>query len=119
MVSGSRDWDDYLIIRDTLKYEFILNHKDRSMTLIHGNCPTGADAMADRAWRRQSLPVETYDADWERYGKRAGYIRNKAMVDSKPHVCWAFILNESKGATMASELALKAGIPTFIIRRNT
>lgn len=118
LVTGSRAWDDYACIRDTLRFEFIINHRNRDAVLVHGGCPTGADAMADKAWRKQQLPIEIYPADWS-LGKQAGYIRNKEMVDSNPTVCYAFILNESKGATMTAQLAQDAGIPTYIIRRNT
>lgn len=118
LVTGSRDWTDREAILETLKFEFQINFRDRGMILVHGDCPTGADFMANEVWENQGLTVEKHPADWNQYGKRAGFIRNQEMVDSKPSICYAFIKNNSKGATHTVKACEKAGIPTFIIRED-
>jgi hypothetical protein len=96
-------------------------------TLMHGDCPNGADAHAD-AWgrlrNRQGFPIEIKrkSADWKRYGKAAGYRRNAEMVktlDLETDFCIAFILDESPGSEHTRTLAEKAGIPTKIYRRSS
>jgi len=37
--------------------------------------------MAEREARKLGLPVEVYPADWDRHGKKAGFLRNEAMLD--------------------------------------
>lgn len=114
LVTGSRDWDDWLEIAVQL---FRHTGYDQT-TVVHGACPTGADHIADIV-ASELMPfletvrvlVERHPAEWEEYGKRAGFIRNAKMVDLGADVCLAFIKNGSKGATMTADLAEKAGIP--------
>lgn len=47
--------------------------------IIHGACPTGADAHAE-AWALDWRPVQGWPADWAKYGRAAGPIRNAEMV---------------------------------------
>ena len=121
MVTGSRD-----LIREVhgrvlwtalgFEREYAEFH-GKEMTLVHGACPTGADAFAeDWYWHmiddgRVGLYIERYPADWSAYGKFAGPKRNKQMVDSKPDIVLAFPLGESKGTRGTMKMALAAGIP--------
>lgn len=84
------------------------------VTIIHGGCPSGGDRLADIFGRRTlNCKVIVYPADWRKYGRRAGPVRNLQMVQkSNADVCLAFIKDRSKGATGCRDLANKYGIPT-------
>lgn len=58
--------------------------------LIEGEAP-GADLMA-RAWAiLHRIPVLPYPAEWGRYGKEAGFKRNRQMIEEgKPDLVVAF-----------------------------
>lgn len=117
LVTGSRYWlvDDLYEIGAVL-----LEHGldgDSSVTLIHGACPRGVDKMADAFAHEFGWTVERHPANWETYGRRAGYVRNAEMVKAGADICLAFIRNESKGATMCANLAEEAGIKTVRIRK--
>jgi hypothetical protein len=47
--------------------------------ILSGGSP-GADAMGERYARCNGIPVGVFPADWSRYGKRAGPIRNERMA---------------------------------------
>jgi hypothetical protein len=134
LVTGSRDWDNHRIVAAELErvaHEYDLCYEPDEygntlpdpdkMTVIHGACPTGADMWADE-WAIGSCDmrlVERHPADWERYGKRAGFLRNAEMVESGVDLCLAFIKNDSKGASMTLRLAREAGVPTTVWRYDT
>lgn len=81
------------------------------MVLVSGHCPSG-DRQAEQIWMSLGGTVEIFPANWETYGRRAGYVRNAEMVRTYPDRCVAFIHAGSPGASMTAELAVKYGIPT-------
>lgn len=57
--------------------------------IIHGNAQ-GADALADR-WARGKVLTLLFPAQWDRYGGRAGSVRNAKMLrEGKPDLVVAF-----------------------------
>lgn len=113
LVTGSREWKDELVVAREVyaAWRELSPHTLPGLTtLVHGGA-TGADTIAGRFAHCWGWPVEVHAADWNRYGKRAGYVRNAEMVNLGADLCVAFILDGSKGATMCADLAEKAGIP--------
>lgn len=91
------------------------------MVLVHGDCPTGADAQAqDWADEKNSegfdVFVERHPAKWKRFGKRAGPIRNSSMVEVGADYCLAFVAHHSKGAADCLNKATLHGINTCVFR---
>ena len=111
LVTGSRHHSDYSLIKSALQAAA----DGEEHTLVNGGA-SGADSLARRAAEELGWTVETYPADWETYGKRAGYLRNKQMVDSQPDLCLAFPLGVSRGTWMTVKLCGKANIPVKVYR---
>jgi hypothetical protein len=114
LITGSRTWTDAHTIYWTFHAWWIAMGKPHNPTLVSGACPKGADALCEYIWERNGWEVERHPADWS-IGRAAGFIRNKAMVDSKPDFCIAFIKDGSKGASHTAKLAEDARIPTLRI----
>lgn len=103
LVCGGRGYNNAELLSVVL---FSLHVAEPITTVIEGSA-SGADRMA-REWAvRNNIPVETYPADWERYGKAAGGIRNRQMlVEGKPDCVVAFpgnkgtanMIGKTKGA---------------------
>lgn len=88
LVCGGRDFGDGALLYRVLD-ELRAAHGE--IVIIHG-AARGADAWA-RCWARDAgAEMLEYPADWEAYGKAAGPIRNKRMLDDgKPNLVVAFL----------------------------
>lgn len=113
LVTGSRTWTDLPTLVHALD-ELLIAHP--AMVVVHGRCPKGADVMADAWAARRGVEVERHPADWGREGNAAGILRNVRMVATRPDVCLAFIVDNSRGATHCANAAREAGIPTVHLR---
>lgn len=117
LISGSRDWDEWLIIGRTIKSAISLLQpyfEDYDeVTIVHGACPTGADELADQWAAENGVAVERHPADWDTHGRRAGYLRNQEMVDAGADIVLVFNKNSSRGASMTARLAREAGLPVI------
>ena len=105
-VVGSRDFDRYLLLKKTLDSHFI--------DVIVSGGARGADSLAEEYANENNIPTEIYKPDWNKYGKRAGYIRNKDIVDASDYVI-AFWDRQSRGTRSTVNLARKAGKRVIII----
>lgn len=112
IVTGSRDWSDGSAVWSSL-YAVLDGHGP--FTLVHGDCPTGADFIAS-AWAQAQPKVteEPHPADWEKHGKRAGPLRNAEMVKAGADLVLAFPLPGGKGTQHTIRIAREAGIPVKI-----
>lgn len=110
LVTGSRDWLDADLIHAALAHAV---YQQVPAVIVHGGCPTGADAIAGHWARRYAhigLTEEAHPAAWRLHGKAAGPRRNAEMVGLGADVCLAFIRNRSRGASHCALLAERAGI---------
>lgn len=110
LVCGDREWvdTDAVMMKRLAKLPL-------SAVVIHGAC-RGADRCAGTIALGYSMAIETYPADWKRYGKGAGPIRNQQMLDTGIDLVLAFhndIENSSGTADMVAR-ATSFGIPVEI-----
>lgn len=121
LVTGSREWDDYLVIENAL-HEAVFQSSPEGrwpVTLVHG-AARGADSIAaqvasDMAQIGFWVTLDPHPADWDKHGKAAGFIRNQEMVDAGADVCLAFLQPgaANRGTKDCIARAEKAGIPVW------
>lgn len=98
LVFGSRKYRDLSSVERELSSLWVAIG---TFHLVHGGCPTGPDYYADR-WYKESFPgvqPEVHAADWSKYGRAAGPIRNTEMAASKPDYALGWVLDSSDGST--------------------
>lgn len=72
--------------------------------------------MAGTAARALGFTEEVFEADWAQFGRRAGFIRNREMIEAKPDLVLAFSLNYSSGTEHTIREAQHRGIHCKVIR---
>ena len=112
LICGDRNWTDAKSVATVLDQ---WNKNTPISTVIHG-AANGADTAGEQAAKLLRIPIESYPADWKQYGKKAGPIRNKQMLDSKIDYVLAFHdnIDDSKGTKHMINIALKANVPIYL-----
>lgn len=111
LVCGGRDFKEASKVFEILD-EYIVSGLD---TIIQGGAK-GADSLAKHWCKVVNCKCEEYLADWDKYGKRAGYIRNKQMLEEgKPDLVIAF--PGGKGTAMMIKLSKEAGVEVLEVSK--
>ncbi len=84
LVCGSRDYNNYEKI-----FLVIEKYMTDDLTIISGGA-TGADSIAKEICTEYDIKYIEYVAEWSKYGKRAGPIRNSRMLKENPDLVLAF-----------------------------
>jgi len=108
IVCGSRRWRDRDMIADRLA------ELPATSTIVQGGAG-GADRIASQEAQKLGLRIEEHSAQWERYGKRAGYLRNKEMAELGADLVIAFWDGRSEGTMHMVDLAEENGIDFELI----
>lgn len=116
IVCGSRGWRDRRAISDRVAALALDPRIEFPPLLVHGRAPRGADRIVADLAARAGLPDEPHPADWERHGKRAGFVRNEEMAALGADLCIAFWDGTSRGTADMIARAEKHGIPVEIVR---
>ena len=113
IVAGSRSFADFDRLSADLDY--LLSKKSPDEVEIVSGGAAGADALAERYARARGLAFRAFPADWRRWGKFAGPIRNRQMADygSAAVVYWD---GRSRGSADMISSASAAGL-RVVVRR--
>jgi hypothetical protein len=116
LVCGGRGWTDELSVHA----ELCRLRREGFTRVVHGGA-RGADTMAGNSARLLGFSVVEVPAQWHRYGKPAGMIRNAEMLRHEPELVVAFHANlrQSRGTGHMVRLAQGRGIPVRVITNGT
>ena len=110
LICGDRNWTDVKAIEDYVRT------LPKDTVVIEGEA-SGADSIARRVAEKYGLKVVAYVAQWTTYGRAAGPIRNRQMLEEgKPDIVVAFHNNieSSKGTKNCLRQAEALGIKIMI-----
>lgn len=110
IIAGSRDFNDYALLEQKLNYALA---KISEIEIVSGTA-RGADQLGERYAREKKLSVKRFPADWNKYGKRAGYLRNGEMA-AYADACIVFWDGKSPGTKSMIDLAKQHGLDTLVI----
>lgn len=102
MVCGGRHYADREFVRSAID-----RHTSPVDELVCGGC-SGADELCAAYALSRGMKVEVHRADWDRYGRAAGPIRNRGMARSDIDLCIAF--PGRRGTRNAVDECIDAGV---------
>lgn len=111
IIAGSRNFNDY----DKLKE--VCNHllsRQKTVEIVSG-AARGADKLGEKYALEKGYSIKQFPADWEKHGKRAGYLRNEEMAKYGDALI-AFWDGESKGTEHMINLAKKYNLKIKVVK---
>ncbi len=112
VIAGCREYNDYLTAKEYIDYCISRIRKEYTLVILSGGCK-GADMLGERYAKENGFKVERYNAEWKKYGRRAGPIRNEIMAGLCDYVI-CFWDGKSRGTKSMIDLAEMKGKPVNI-----
>lgn len=117
IVAGSRTATSYEQTETAIiNWHIDHKHAGNKLVIISGNAK-GPDSHGIVFAKQYGHQVEIYPAEWDKYGKSAGYRRNAVMASTATHLL-AIWDGQSKGTKHMIDIARKLNIPVRIINSN-
>ena len=126
IIAGGRDFNDFILLESNLHKIFkqLADEKlisayinESNIEIICGKA-RGADTLGEQFAKTYNIPIKYFPADWDTYGKSAGYRRNTEMAKYAKEnngVLIAFWNGKNKGTKHMIDTAKIRGIKVFIV----
>lgn len=117
IIAGSRSFNNYKLLKEKMDF-FLKNKIDKNrpyfnIEIVSGTA-RGADTLGEKYAKEKGFALKKFPANWDLYGKKAGYIRNREMRDYAD-VCVVFWDGESKGSKHMINLAKEDNMPIRVV----
>lgn len=114
VVAGCRNYENYMDATAYIEMCIKEIRKRYTLVFLSGGC-TGADMLGERYARENGFTVEYYPANWKKYGRSAGPIRNLQMAQACDYVI-CFWDGKSRGTASMISYAKELQKPLKIKR---
>jgi glycerophosphoryl diester phosphodiesterase len=107
IVAGSRTIGEFMVVN------YALQQCPWTISEIVSGRARGVDSLGEEWANRNRVPVKFFPADWDRFGRSAGYRRNAEMAEYADALV-AVWDGESKGTGHMIDLAKRNGLQVMI-----
>ena len=120
IIAGTRDFTCYNIAKsETASFVQELKGAEQgcAVTIVSGGA-RGADLLGERFAKEYGFKMMRFPADWKAYGKQAGPVRNRQMLNyakEEQGALLAFWDGKSRGTKNMINIAKDAGIIVKIV----
>ena len=111
IIAGSRGFNNYNLLKEKCDYQ-LQNIKDE--IIIVSGTARGADQLGEKYAKEKGYKIDSRPANWDLYGKSAGYKRNEEMAKNADALI-AFWNSKSKGTKHMIDLAKKYNLKVKVI----
>lgn len=112
IIAGSRSFKNYKLAKEIIAN--MTSQKQNDLIIVSGNA-NGADKIGERYAEEFNIPLEVYPANWEKYGKKAGILRNHEMAKVSDGLL-AFWDGKSPGTwDMITTMSSKENVKVFVV----
>lgn len=84
-----------------------------NITEVVSGTAYGVDKLGERWALYHNTPLKRFPADWNKFGKRAGYLRNEQMADYADALI-AIWDGKSKGTGHMIDIAKRKGLKVYV-----
>lgn len=107
IIAGSRTITEYHLVEEAIRIAGF------NITEVVSGTARGVDQLGEQWAAANNIPVRRFPADWNRYGRRAGYIRNAEMgvYAQGAVIVWD---GSSAGTESMIEILKRRNLPTYI-----
>lgn len=113
IIAGSRGFSNYKLLKETCDKYLREKKKTHNVIVVSGHA-RGADTLGEKYASDEDLDLEIYPADWKKYGKSAGFMRNEQMANIADAVI-AFWNGESHGTKHMIDIAEEKGLNVKVV----
>ncbi len=112
IVAGGRDYSDYPRLKQEILKLANEQLAHRPVSIVSGMAK-GADTLGVLFAREHNVPLYKFPANWDLYGKRAGFIRNEEMGQFADGLL-AFWDGQSRGTKHMIDYMKRLGKPVHV-----
>lgn len=119
IIAGSRIFNNYSLLKESVTSLISGLNKEYHIEIISGGAK-GADKLGELFAHEMKYEVNIFKADWDKLGRRAGYVRNKKMAEYASEKGYngmliAFWDGKSKGTKHMIDLGIKYSLNVNIV----
>lgn len=81
IISGDKNFKDYELLKEKCDRYLSNKIKNGEEIIIVSGGSNGSDKLGERYAEEKGYKLKQFKANWDKYGNRAGYLRNKNMTE--------------------------------------
>jgi hypothetical protein len=117
IIAGSRGFSNYKLLREQCN-KFLREKRKTSNIIIVSGHARGADTLGEEYAQDEGLDLEIYLAQWDKFGKSAGYRRNEQMAEVADALI-AFWDGSSRGTKHMIDIMNKKNLLVRVVEYET
>jgi hypothetical protein len=110
IIAGGRDFTNEDLLKTTCDQLLV----GTDFEIVSGTA-RGADRLGEFYAMERNLPIRRFQPDWDKFGKRAGYLRNEEMAAYSDWLI-AFWDERSRGTKHMIDIATERGLKIHVIK---